>query len=102
MSSSQHPLQTPVSRRRALALGGGLAAGGLVSVAAPEVARADASGTITVQHGRLPVARIQQILHAEGTVSKGVLGSRSPATTSATWSARWASGSPRRSRSTAR
>jgi hypothetical protein len=60
-----------------MAVGGGLAAGGLLSTALP---MSDASATprtagpVRHQHGRLPVKQIERILHAEGTVSKGVLG----------------------------
>ena len=78
MSRSQHPSDRPVSRRRALALGGGLAAGGLagglVTAALPASATAVQVPNVRVQHGHLPVAKIERILQAEGTVSQGVLG----------------------------
>jgi uncharacterized protein DUF1259 len=73
MSQSQHPFDRPVSRRRALALGGGLTAGGLVTAALPASATAAETASVKVQHGHLPVAKIQRILQAEGTVSNGVL-----------------------------
>jgi hypothetical protein len=74
--SSLH-FRDQVSRRRALRLGAGLTAGGLLSAALPG-ATATAADTasqsaVLQQHGHLPVAEMQQILHAKGTVSKGVL-----------------------------
>lgn len=64
-----------VSRRRAFALGGGLAAGGVL--ASPFPAAADAAATVPAadqqQHGSLPAEEMQQILQAQGMVSKGVL-----------------------------
>ena len=67
--------RTPISRRRALAIGGGAAAGGLVSGALPltSAAAADAGKAYKSQRGRLPVDQIEQILQAEGMVSNGVL-----------------------------
>jgi hypothetical protein len=56
-----------ITRRRALALGGG-AAGGLLLTRAP-LARADHEG----KHGGLPVKEIERIVQAEGSVSGGVL-----------------------------
>jgi uncharacterized protein DUF1259 len=65
-------MNTLVSRRRMLALGGG-AAGGLVS-AARLSAVADASTTaVRAQAGKLPAKRIQEIVQAQGTVTSGVL-----------------------------
>jgi hypothetical protein len=55
-------------------LGGGLATGGLLAAASPAIATAGEATTVKVQHGKLPVAKIQRILQAEGTVSQGVLG----------------------------
>jgi hypothetical protein len=68
-------LNLPLSRRRALALGGGLAAGGLISAGSPigAVARAPRRGVHESQHGKLPADRIQQIVQVEGTVTQGVL-----------------------------
>ena len=75
MVQSRVPFGGPVSRRRALALGGGLAAGGLSTAALPAGAvAANAATAVKVQHGHLPAAQIQRILQAQGTVSKGVLG----------------------------
>jgi hypothetical protein len=67
---------SPVTRRRALAIGGGLAASAVSAGALPLSAaardRRDARG-VRKQHGKLPVDRIERILHAKGKVSKGVL-----------------------------
>ncbi len=60
-----------ITRRRALALGGGLA-GGLAAAASPLAATALAAPRR--QHGTVPATRIQDIIGADGTVSKGVLG----------------------------
>jgi hypothetical protein len=57
--------QFGISRRRALALGGGMA-GGLLVGGAP---RAAAAG----KRGKLPAEAIQRIVQAEGTVTDGVL-----------------------------
>jgi Domain of Unknown Function (DUF1259) len=64
---SQTESGSGITRRRALALGGG-AAGGLLLARAP-LARAGEEG----KSGGLPVKRIEQIVEAEGTVSDGVL-----------------------------
>ncbi len=70
-----------ISRRRALALGGGVAAGGVLS-GAPLTATAAAHDRdhhrehdreSRRQHGTLPVDRIQDIIQAEGMVTNGVL-----------------------------
>lgn len=63
-----------ISRRRALALGGGVAAGGLLSAATPltGVAMAEDGGH-RGQEGKLPAERIQEIIQAEATVTNGVL-----------------------------
>ena len=74
MSQSQSPFGAPVSRRRALAFGGGLAASGLLSTAVATTAVADQTPAVRMQHGHLPVGKIERILQADGTVSKGVLG----------------------------
>jgi hypothetical protein len=55
-------------------LGGGLATGGLLAAASPASATPGTAASVKVQHGKLPVAKIQRILQAEGTVSQGVLG----------------------------
>ncbi len=66
-----HPdLNAPVSRRRALAIGGGVA-GGLLA-ASPATGIAAAHGHQS-QQGRLPARQIQEIVQAEGTVTNGVL-----------------------------
>ena len=62
-----------ITRRRALALGGGTAAGSLlagVPFAAPATA---ASRRVLKQHGKLPADQIQKIIQAQGTVTDGVL-----------------------------
>lgn len=66
----------PVSRRRALALGGGVAAGAVLAGEFPGTADAavkTAGGAVQEQHGALPAEQMQAILHAQGTVSEGVL-----------------------------
>ncbi len=73
MTPSRPGFKTPLSRRRVLALGGGLAAGGLFSATAPPSATAAATHAVTSQSGHLPVAKMEEILAAQGTVSKGVL-----------------------------
>jgi hypothetical protein len=74
-------LTTPISRRRALTLGGGMATGGVLSGLGPftgaalghsrDESRHHDDGRH--QHGELPADQIQQIIQAEGTVTKGVL-----------------------------
>ena len=68
-------VRSPISRRRALAVGSGLAASSVVSGALPSTsaARADRRKGHESQQGKLPVDAIEQILEAEGMVSKGVL-----------------------------
>lgn len=73
-------LTTPISRRRALTLGGGIAAaGGAFSSVGPFTSAAlghgrdDDHDDHRHQHGALPADQIQQIVQAEGTVTKGVL-----------------------------
>jgi hypothetical protein len=71
---SRLDLDTKINRRGALALGGGLAAGGLFS--APSAAAAKATTKMDPtrhQHGKLPVKQIEQIVQAQGTVSSGIL-----------------------------
>ena len=69
-------VQRPVSRRHALVMGAGLTAGGALSSAFPVAAEAATAGVEAdrKQRGRLPAAKMQEILRAEGTVSQGVLG----------------------------
>jgi len=62
-----------ITRRRALAWGGGTAAGSLIAgvpFAGPAVA---ASKRVLKQHGKLPADEIQKIVQAQGTVTDGVL-----------------------------
>ncbi|MEA2481807.1 MAG: hypothetical protein QOJ07_3729 [Thermoleophilaceae bacterium] len=67
--------RTQITRRRALALGGGVA-GGLIatSPAARAGIAAARAHPIRHQHGKLPYSDIQTILEAEGSVTGGVLG----------------------------
>lgn len=63
-----------INRRRALALGGGVAAGGVLSAASPLAATAASLAPAPRrQHGKLPAEKMQHIIQAEGTVSNGVL-----------------------------
>jgi Domain of Unknown Function (DUF1259) len=77
-------INAPISRRRALALGGGLATGGVLSSAGPLTAVAGAHDRHEHrghrdhhherhQHGSLPASQIQKIVEAEGSVTNGVL-----------------------------
>ncbi len=66
-------LKAPVSRRRVLALGGGIAAGGLLSAAPLNAVAQERDGRVRAQDGTLPDKRIQEIVQAEGTVTNGVL-----------------------------
>lgn len=74
---SRFDLSVPVSRRRALALGGGAAAGGVLSAATPLTGVASAHDRghcrLQQQHGTLPVEQMQDILQAQGMVTDGVL-----------------------------
>jgi hypothetical protein len=66
----------PVSRRRALLLGGGLVAGAAATVSMPTSAMADVASDHrkpVEPKGHLPVAQMQRILQAEGTVTNHVL-----------------------------
>ncbi len=85
MTASQPDIQTTapdlfrpdrISRRRALALGGGVAAATLLAAGDPGTAAAATSrrARLLTQQGKLPAKQIQDIVGAEGTVSKGVLG----------------------------
>ncbi|HWF51383.1 MAG TPA: DUF1259 domain-containing protein [Solirubrobacteraceae bacterium] len=70
------PSPAAISRRRALALGGGVAAGGLLSAATPLIEEAGArtrTFALRRQHGTLPAKQIQAIVQAEGSVTNGVL-----------------------------
>ena len=66
-----------VSRRSALAVAAGLPAAGVLGTAFPAAAdaapRSARANTVHEQHGHLPVAKIQQLLRAQGTVSQGIL-----------------------------
>jgi Domain of Unknown Function (DUF1259) len=77
---SDYDLTAPISRRRALSIGGGLAAGGVISGLGPLAGSALAHGRHEHHHddhrdedGGLPADQIQEIVQAEGTVTKGVL-----------------------------
>ena len=70
---SRFESSSPVTRRRALALGGGLTAGAVAAGAFPLGAAARPAGRSRRQAGKLPAKRIEEIIHAEGKVSKGVL-----------------------------
>lgn len=67
--------RTPITRRGALAVGGGALAGGLLSGALPltSAAAADRHEAHGSQSETLPVDQIEEILQAEGMISKGVL-----------------------------
>jgi hypothetical protein len=66
-------LNAPLTRRRVLALGGGVA-GAAVAAASPLAGVAAAARRRpTATHGTLPADRIQAIVQAEGTVTDGVL-----------------------------
>jgi hypothetical protein len=65
-------ISTRISRRQALVLGSGVAAGGLLSATSPMVAGA-APRPPLAQSGTLPVKQIETIVQAQGTVTKGVL-----------------------------
>jgi hypothetical protein len=60
-----------LTRRRAIALGGGATGGLLVAGSGLAIA---ASPAVRKRHGKLPAAAMQNILGAEGSVSGGVLG----------------------------
>lgn len=61
-----------ISRRRALAVGGGIATAGLLSAASSATARPRRTEARS-QAGKLPVKRIEEIIQAQGTVTNGVL-----------------------------
>ncbi|HWC86324.1 MAG TPA: DUF1259 domain-containing protein [Solirubrobacteraceae bacterium] len=70
------PSPAEITRRHALALGGAVAAAGLVSGASPLTEEAAARAHRFAprrQKGKLPVKAIQSILQAEGSVKNGVL-----------------------------
>jgi len=62
----------PLTRRNALALGGGAA--GSFFASGSGLAVAARSQPVRKQHGRLPADQMQKIIGAEGTLSSGVLG----------------------------
>jgi hypothetical protein len=62
-----------VSRRRVLALGGGVAAGTLLASAPDGVAAEARRPRVRKQAGKLPASQIQRIVGAQGTVTNGVL-----------------------------
>ena len=65
-----------VTRRRALALGGGAAAGVLGAGVLAGSAQADEGGghgPLLIQDGTLPAADIQEIVQIQGTVTNGIL-----------------------------
>jgi hypothetical protein len=66
------PEPVRVSRRRAIAVGGGVA-GGLLASAAPFTGAVAAGGRHESKAGALPADQIQKIVRAEGTVTSGVL-----------------------------
>lgn len=73
---SDFDFKSPISRRRALKLGGAAAAGGALSVATPLTAVASARGERSAyrrQHGTIPAKEIEKIVGAQGMVSEGVL-----------------------------
>jgi uncharacterized protein DUF1259 len=75
---SSFDLSARISRRRALALGGGVATGGVLSGALPLAGTAVARShhdhkAPRQQDGTLPADQIQEIVQAQGTVTKGVL-----------------------------
>jgi Domain of Unknown Function (DUF1259) len=70
IESGREPVR--VSRRGALAVGGGLA-GGLLAGIAPVAGSAAAQEHRESKRGKLPADRIQDIIQAEGTVTNGVL-----------------------------
>jgi hypothetical protein len=62
-----------ITRRRAIALSGGVAAGGLITGLPSGASATAASRHVLKQHGKLPADAIQKIVQAQGTVSDGVL-----------------------------
>jgi uncharacterized protein DUF1259 len=72
------PLDEPISRRKALGIGGGLAAGlvaagPLASARAARKAKPPSAQAYGSTAGKLPVTKMEAILEAEGSVSEGVL-----------------------------
>jgi hypothetical protein len=69
------PSISPITRRRVLGLGGGVAAASLISAVGPvpAYAAADSARALLTQKGKLPSQRIQEIVQAQGSVTKGVL-----------------------------
>lgn len=75
---SSHSPDTLINRRTAIGLGGGVALGGMLA-GSPVAATAATAAAAAVkkrplkQAGKLPAKQIQEIVQAEGSVSKGVL-----------------------------
>lgn len=71
------PDLNPITRRRALALGGGAAVGalgaGTLATGARAADRSAGQGRVLRKHGKLPAVAIQQILQAQGTLTNGIL-----------------------------
>jgi uncharacterized protein DUF1259 len=63
----------PISRRRALGLGGSVTAGGLLAGTPVVGVAAARSSHVLRQSGKLPADEIEKIVQAEGTVTNGVL-----------------------------
>ncbi|HWE08249.1 MAG TPA: DUF1259 domain-containing protein [Solirubrobacteraceae bacterium] len=72
---SDFGVNSPVTRRRALALGSGVAAAGALSGVLPGTSAGARrrNRSRMAQQGRLPVDQIEQIVQAQGTVTKNVL-----------------------------
>jgi Domain of Unknown Function (DUF1259) len=70
-------VNSAITRRRALTLGGGAAAGvlgaGALAGSAQARDRGGRHGPLLVQHGTLPADDIQEIVQAQGTVTDGIL-----------------------------
>jgi Domain of Unknown Function (DUF1259) len=76
---SNFDLNVPVSRRRALALGGGVAGGVLAASSGTAIARDrggagdEDRGRLLTQSGTLPKDRMEQVLDAQADVSNGIV-----------------------------
>ncbi len=74
---SELDLSAPVSRRRALAIGGGLATGSVLAGGTSLTGAAMAAkrhGHLLTKKGNVPVKEIERIVAAQGSVTDGVLG----------------------------
>jgi hypothetical protein len=71
--TSPSDLPTRLSRRRVLAMGGGIAEGLFATSGGLAQATAARNDGGHERHGRLPAEKIQEIIQAEGTVTNGVL-----------------------------